>query len=276
MSIPELVLLGLVAGFTIFLGLPIGRLTTRSTATVSILNAVTIGILLFLLWDVLGHAIGPIEAQLTTVTTNPAAWLPFGGLAAVFFGALAIGMLGLVAYDRWVHVRVSARALGESPGTRGVLRLDESASRLAFMIAVGIGLHNFSEGLAIGQSAAGGQLRLAVVLVVGFGLHNATEGFGITAPLAGGATRPSWAQLGILGLIGGLPTLIGTLLGGVFVNEVASIAFLALAAGSILFVIVQLVGVALKFEKGYRLYVGILIGLVAGFTTDFVVTAAGV
>jgi ZIP family zinc transporter len=274
MSIPELVLLGLVAGFTIFLGLPIGRLTTRSTATVSILNAVTIGILLFLLWDVLGHAVGPIEAQLTSVAIDPAAWLPFGGLAAVFVGTLAIGMLSLVAYDKWVHVRVSARTSDPTPGTRGVLRLDESASRLAFMIAVGIGLHNFSEGLAIGQSAAGGQLRLAVVLVVGFGLHNATEGFGITAPLAGGATRPSWAQLGILGLIGGLPTLIGTLLGGVFVNEVASIAFLALAAGSILFVIVQLVGVALKLEKGYRLYVGILIGLVAGFATDFVVTAA--
>jgi ZIP family zinc transporter len=137
-------------------------------------------------------------------------------------------------------------------------------------------LHNFSEGLAIGQSAASGQISLAVVLVVGFGLHNATEGFGITAPLAGQAIRPSRRHLAVLGIIGGLPTLVGTLLGSFFVNEVVSVVFLALAAGSILYVIIQLLKVAQKLSSGSTLYVGVLGGLSAGLVTDFIVTAAGV
>ena len=66
---------------------------------------------------------------------------------------------------------------------------------LALLIATGIGLHNFSEGLAIGQAAAPGEISLALVLVIGFGLHNATEGFGIVAPLSGDAERPSWRFL---------------------------------------------------------------------------------
>src|SRR3989475_6055705 len=84
---------------------------------------------------------------------------------------------------------------------------------LAVFIATGIGLHNFSEGLAIGQSAARDEIALAVVLIIGFGLHNATEGFGIVAPLSGEAERPSWAFLGMLGLIGGTPTFFGTVVG---------------------------------------------------------------
>jgi ZIP family zinc transporter len=274
MTLPELLLLGVIAGFTIFLGLPIGRLTSRSQGLVAVLNAVTIGVLLFLLWDVLSHAVEPIETALVDASAGKpgTAWL-FTGLALVFAIALVAGALSLVAYDRWIS-RAPLRSADAGAG--GVLRLHEPASRLAFLIAVGIGLHNFSEGLAIGQSAAGGELRLAVVLVVGFGLHNATEGFGITAPLAGGAVRPSWRQLGLLGLIGGVPTLIGTLLGGIFVSDVVSIAFLALAGGSIIYVIVQLVAVALRLDRGYRLFGGLMGGLLAGFATDFVVTAAGV
>jgi ZIP family zinc transporter len=275
MSVPQLVLLGIIAGFTIFLGLPIGRVASRSPRLMAVLNAITIGILIFLLWDVISHAVEPVETSLLSATQDATAlsWWTFTGLAAVLVAAFAVGTLSLVYYDR--RIRPDS---GHEPNrtSAGVLRLREPASRLAFMIAVGIGLHNFSEGLAIGQSAAAGQLQLAVVLVIGFGLHNATEGFGITAPLAGGETRPSWGQLGLLGLIGGVPTLLGTLLGGVFVNDVVSIAFLALAAGSILYVIVQLVGVALRLGRGYSLYLGMLAGLFAGFATDFVVTASGV
>ena len=84
---------------------------------------------------------------------------------------------------------------------------------LALFIATGIGLHNFSEGLAIGQSAARDELSLAFVLIIGFGLHNATEGFGIVAPLATEPEAPSWGFLGVLGLIGGAPTFFGTALG---------------------------------------------------------------
>src|SRR5205809_817030 len=75
--------------------------------------------------------------------------------------------------------------------------------RLARLIATGIGLHNFGEGLAIGQSAAAGELSLALVLIIGFGLHNATEGFGIIGPMVTEPDPPSWAFLGLMGLIGG-------------------------------------------------------------------------
>jgi len=112
------------------------------------------------------------------------------------------------------------------------------------MIAVGIGLHNFAEGLAIGNSAAQGELSLAVLLIVGFGLHNATEGFGIVAPLAAEGERPSWGSLALYGLIGGGPTFLGTVVGQHVVNDTLSIAFLGLAAGSILYVVIELLAVA--------------------------------
>jgi ZIP family zinc transporter len=158
------------------------------------------------------------------------------------------------------------------------------ARRLALMIATGIGLHNFAEGLAIGQSAASGELALATLLVIGFGLHNATEGFGIVAPLAGdrseggdaaAAARPSWGFLLLLGLIGGGPTFVGTAVGHAFTSEPVSVIFLTLAAGSILYVVIQLIGVAAKARRPELLAAGLTLGLLAGFATDAIVTAAG-
>jgi ZIP family zinc transporter len=156
------------------------------------------------------------------------------------------------------------------------------ARRLALLIAVGIGLHNFAEGLAIGQSAASNQVALATLLVIGFALHNATEGFGIVAPLSGDvdedgtARRPSWPFLLSLALIGGGPTFVGTAVGHGFTSEAVSVAVLTLAAGSIIYVVAQLLGVAAKAKRADLLAYGLLVGLLAGFITDAVVTAAGV
>ena len=141
------------------------------------------------------------------------------------------------------------------------------------MIAVGIGLHNFAEGLAIGNSAAAGDLSLAVMLVIGFGLHNATEGFGIVAPLTG--QRPSWGFLALLGLIGGGPTFLGTLVGQRFVNDTVSIGFLGLAGGSIFYVVIELLAVARAANLKTITSWGIFAGLMLGFTTDAIITAAG-
>src|SRR5213082_918263 len=137
------------------------------------------------------------------------------------------------------------------PGAASATELERShfvglspARWLALFIATGIGLHNFSEGLAIGQSVARNEVSLALVLIIGFGLHNATEGFGIVAPLAVEDARPSWSFLLLLGLVGGGPTFLGTIVGRSFVNETLFVAFLALAAGSILYVVIQLLNVA--------------------------------
>ncbi len=277
MSDGEVLLLGAIAGFTIFLGLPIGRVRNPSLALKAFLNAVAVGILLFLFWDVLAGAFDTVETALTNANDHGASWWRFIGLAALFFGAIAVGLLSLVYYDRWLCRRRTSGpgAASIKEMTAGpVARLTE-AQRLAFFIALGIGFHNFSEGLAIGQSAAAGEISLALLLIIGFGLHNATEGFGIVAPMAAEGETPSWSFLLVLGLIGGGPTLLGTLIGESFVNDTIFMACLALAAGSILYVVIELLGVARKLGHKELATWGIVIGLFAGFTTDLILVAAG-
>lgn len=254
MSFGSTLVLGLIAGSTIVLGLPIGRLTKPAAVLRQLLSAIAVGVLVFLVWDVLSAAWEPIDGALSAHHTH---WGTAVGYGALLTAGLAVGLLALVGYER----RMQAGEL--------------DPRKLAMMIAIGIGLHNFAEGLAIGQSAAAGEIGLAVLLVVGFGLHNATEGFGIVAPLAGSG-RPSWGFLLLLGLIGGGPTFLGTLIGHSFTSEPVSVVFLSLAAGSILYVVIQLIGVAARARRTDLLAVGLLVGLLAGFMTDAIVTAGGV
>jgi ZIP family zinc transporter len=148
-----------------------------------------------------------------------------------------------------------------------------SAATLALLLATGIGLHNFSEGLAIGQSAAVGELQLAIVLIIGFGLHNMTEGFGIAAPLTGQTV--SWKFILLLGLIGGGPTFLGTVVGIPLHSPQLFILFLALAAGAILYVVYEMFGVAKRFKSPAIVLWGVLIGFLLGYFTDLLVTFAG-
>ena len=173
--------------------------------------------------------------------------------------------------DTDLAVALCARLTAARPGIAGW----SAARRLSLLIAVGIGLHNFGEGLAIGGSAAAGEIGLATVLVIGFALHNGTEGFGIVAPLAAEGERPSWGFLLLMGLIGGGPTFVGTAVGRQFTSDAMSVIFLTLAAGSILYVVIQLLGVAYKNGRKELIYWGVLLGLCAGFVTDMVVTAGG-
>ena len=279
MSTGHILLLGAIAGATIFLGMPVGRLTLGPPARAA-LSALATGILLFLLWDVLTGAVEPIQGAL-----DARHWGRFSWLAALGAVGFALGLLALVYYSDWMKARAGRRTTPlVGPGAAA---LDEFAGRtwldslspgkqLALLIAVGIGVHNFGEGLAIGQAAAASKISLAVTLIVGFGLHNATEGFGICGPIAGEGTKPTWSFLALLGLIGGAPTFLGTLLGQAWSSEAASVIFFAVAAGSILYVVQELFAVNRKYGHTKLVMWLVLAGVLAGFATDFVVTASGI
>jgi ZIP family zinc transporter len=276
MSSGQILLLGGIAGSTIFLGLPVGRMQSVSPQIKALLSAGATGILLFLLWDVLAAAVEPVEGALTAGRD-----LRFLGLASLLAVGFGIGLLSLTVYDGWLKRRRDRALLGPGAASMAEFEVERhlvamSPSRwLAIFIATGIGLHNFSEGLAIGQAAAGNELSLALVLIIGFGLHNATEGFGIVAPLSGDQDPPSWGFLAMLGLIGGGPTFVGTLVGQTWVSDAVSVAFLALAAGSILYVVIELIAICRQFASKQLILAGIFVGLVLGFATDFVLVAAG-
>ena len=279
MSTPAILLLGAVAGVTIFLGLPIGRMELSSNAR-SGLSALATGILVFLLWDVLTNAVDPIDSSL-----HAHHWGRFAELSTLGAVGFAGGLMSLVYYDAWMKRRADRRSSTlVGPGAAAVdeflerqrFDLTNPAIRLSFLIAIGIGVHNFAEGLAIGQAAAASEISLAVTLIIGFGLHNATEGFGICGPMSGEGTRPTWGFLALLGTIGGLPTFLGTVVGQAWASEAVSVVFFTVAGGSILYVVRELFAVNRKYGHPVLVTWLLLAGILLGFATDFVVTAAGV
>jgi zinc transporter, ZIP family len=280
MSSAQILTLGALAGFTIFLGLPLGRVQSADARLRAALSGLACGILLFLLYDVLAHGVGPVEESLEGAVAEGGSWAEFVGLAGLMAAGLIFGLMSLVYYDRWMKNRPApdlvgpgAAAVAESEARSWFARLGPG-HRLALLIATGIGLHNFGEGLAIGQAGAAGEISLALALIIGFGLHNTTEGFGIVGPISGDGVRPSWSFLGLLGLIGGGPTFLGTVVGQAWVSEAMTVAFMAVAAGSILYVVQELFNVNRKFGFPVLVTWMLLLGLALGFGTDFVLEAA--
>jgi zinc transporter, ZIP family len=260
MSLVDTVILGAIAGFTIYLGLPVARWQNPHRATQAFLNAVATGILVFLLWDILSKAREPIITALDTAKDGEPADLLM--LLVIFGVGFALGLVGLVYVDR---IFIRHRKVGS----------DTSPYQLAIMIAAGIGVHNFSEGLAIGQASRAGALELATVLIIGFGLHNATEGFGVAAPLTLGGSQAAWSFLGLAGLIGGGPTFLGTVLGYAVQATPVFVFCLAMAAGSILYVTAELLHVGRRFQAPELVSWGVCLGFAAGFGTDLLLTWAG-
>jgi ZIP family zinc transporter len=263
MTFATTALLGAIAGLTIFLGLPIARLKNLSRRVQALLNATAIGILVFLLWDVITQATEPIHTALDAAKAGSGG--AFGLLLLLFVVGFGAGLLSLVYFERQIirPAAAEARLQGATP------------TQLALMIAVGIGAHNFSEGLAIGQSSRSGAIGLATILIIGFGLHNATEGFGIAAPLTMAGTRPSWPFLALAGLIGGGPTFAGTMLGYSVKSDAIFVFCLALAAGSIFYVIVELLNVGRRFQLRELAMWGVLIGFFAAYGTDLLLIWGG-
>ncbi len=280
----QLLLLGSIAGFTIFLGLPVARLNV-SPKKKGFLNAIAIGILVFLIIDVFGHAwasVGVVAQDTFSGKVSVGIGVP---TILALFGGLAIGLLGLVFYEsRYMKKNptqhggdsiVAGGGGGEYSHQQQQLLQEVNAYRLAMMIAIGIGAHNFSEGLAIGQSYVSGAIGLAIILIIGFGAHNATEGFGIAGPLTGLVKKPSIRFLILAGLIGGGPTFVGTVVGSLWTSTITSVFFLSIAGGALIYVSMLMYNSGRKQTTNDILMLGIFVGLCAGFITDLIVTLGG-
>src|SRR5207248_1848801 len=192
MSSAQTIALGAVAGFTIFLGLPMGRMRGASLRLKTFLNGVSAGILVFLFFDILEHSTEVVVSRMELIHEGKGAWGALAGLSLVHVLAFGVGLLSLLYVQRLWRRREARQSVG--PGAMAVAEAhapERDALRLGMSIAIGIGLHNFSEGLAIGQSAHAGEVSLALLLVIGFAAHNATEGFGIVGPLAAADVRAS-------------------------------------------------------------------------------------
>jgi zinc transporter ZupT len=209
---------------------------------IRILMAFTIGLLAFL-------AIDATLEGLEIAGEGPAA---FGGTALVFVGAL-IAYLALSGVDGLL-ARRRERAGGAASGK-------PAGAYLALLVAIGIGLHNLGEGLAIGSAYAAGALALGAFLVVGFAIHNTTEGLAIVAPLA--SERPRLGRLAALGLIAGAPAILGAWIGAAAFNSSLAALLLGAGAGAIAQVIVQLVP-SMRDGDGRALHPGAVAGLLAG------------
>ena len=248
--------LGFIAGATIFIGLPVGRIRGISKAVQGVLNAIATGVLVFLLWDILSHAAAPVETSLTALHHGDGA---FVALVIIFAAGMGAGLLSLVYFN----ARLFGRTKNAPPA---------APKTLAMMIATGLGLHNLSEGLAIGQSAATGAVAFAAVLAIGFALHNVTEGFGIAAPLATDSSRPSWGFLLTAGLIGGGPTFLGTVIGYVFTSPYIYVLFLALAAGALLYVVNEMFHIGRRLNSPAAMAWGLLLGFLLAYASDLFLT----
>ena len=276
----QLLVLGAVSGFTIFLGLPLAILPHLSPRQKGFLNAFALGILIFLIIDVFSQSWEYASNTAKDAFAGKASWGDAIFDFMAFFGGLVIGLLGLALYESKAMTNRFPDILSLENIKKGDEYLHQlfhktSAYRLAMMIAIGIGAHNFSEGLAIGQSYVSGEIGLAILLIIGFGAHNTTEGFGIAGPLTGLIKRPSAKFLFLLGIVGGGPTFIGTILGGLWISNLAFILFLSAAGGALIYVSLLMYKAGRKQTTNTVLMIGILIGLCAGFLTDLIVDLAG-
>jgi ZIP family zinc transporter len=285
-SFAETVVLGALAGFTIFLGLPFGRLELLSDRARVGLAMFAVGVLAFLFVDVFEHAFEIVEEAVEGFAEGKEGIGEVIGLSALMGVGFAAGTAGLAMVERRLRPKDTPGAPIAGGSGELELTVEETrrlelehlaartrALRVGMTIAAAIGLHNFAEGLAIGVAASTGEIGLATVLIVGFALHNSTEGLGIVGPL--GSVRPSWGWLALAGLVGGGPTFLGSIVGYNVTSEPLELAFYAVSGGAILYVIGEVWNGMRRYghrELGlWLLAAGFLVGIV----TDLVVVYGG-
>ena len=283
MSFGETVILGALAGFTIYLGLPFGRIRFVSQRTRLALAMFSVGVLAFLFAEVLVHGVEIVEGRFDALHEGDGSLAAGLGLALLFGCGFAAGSAGLALIEK--SMRRAPKAPPIAGGATDAMTVEQAALvadevaararalRTGMTIAAAIGLHNFAEGLAIGVSASTGEIGLATVLIIGFAVHNATEGFGIIGPL--GDVKPSWTWLAVAGLVGGAPVFVGSMVGYNVSSEPLELLFYAVSAGAILYVIGEVWNAMRRF--GYReLGMSMLaFGFIVGMATDLIVAYGG-
>lgn len=242
------VLLGTYAGLIpVLLGLLLLPVLQRlGERGLSGLIGVTAGMLVFLALDALVESL-ELAGELPSA---------FQGVALTV-GAAALSLMALAGVGRWMRTR------------RGRVHADGTAWSplgVAYLVALGIGLHNLGEGLAIGSAHALGEIALGTFLVIGFALHNLTEGIGIVAPTV--RTPPPVHHLLALGALAGLPTIAGTLVGGFAFSAVVAVLFLAVGIGAILQVVYELAGL-IRRGSGRMAETPALLGVAVGFVVMY-------
>lgn len=209
--------------------------------------ALTGGLLAFLALEALAEALA-LQAALPSA---------IGGTGLVLLG-MALSFLFLTF--------VSSRFAGREGAAGGAL----GGVALATLVAIGIGLHNLGEGLAIGSSFALGELALGTFLIVGFMIHNVTEGLGIAAPIAEGKRSASVVRLGVLAVVAGGPAILGAWIGGFVTSDVLGVLFFAAAAGAALEVVVEVGRYVARRAPGGLTSGYVLGGFLAGVAVMYV------
>jgi ZIP family zinc transporter len=239
--------LGFIAGLLpVYLGLlPLPLFRRLSPSERDLLISFSIGILLFLFADVTGEAV-----ELAKKTG-------FGSF--LFTLGLVLGLCGPFVISSRRQI-VGHKSSADSTNT-------SIKFFTAYMISLGIGLHNFGEGLALGAAYAGGNFGLTTILVVGFALHNGTEGMAISGPISNISIRIKEPL--IMGFIAGFPTIIGSVVGSVAYSDLLGALFFSAAAGALLYVVVELLR---RAHSPKSTFVGITIGILLMYFTNLLLS----
>lgn len=240
----ELVGLGMLAGvIPVYLGIGVAMWLRRSLprAWETRLIGLATGVLVYLFFDLMHESIELTGAR------DPWSWM-------LFLGSLFLSFVGLALLEE----RQLKRGRDEGPTT------------LSYVVAAGMGLHNLGEGLAIGASYSSGAWALSWLLVIGFALHNGTEGFGIVG--AAGKAALTLRDALLLGIVGGVPTCLGTVLSSLTLSPSFSLVWYALAAGSLLYVVFTLVAMAGTGSRKVSLAWGVWTGIMLMFITAMLLT----
>lgn len=269
----QMLAIGAVAAGSVFLGMPLARSPRVSPRLREGVTSATVGILLFLCVALLSE--GNRQVVDRTPFGNFQVMMAAATLAAGFVvGFAALPLTAVLVARRPAAPRTDIPRAPESVGITAAAAM--APFQLSLLAAVGIGLHNFVEGVAIGSTYAAGVVTLSLLLAVGVIAHKSVEGFCICGCASTSSRTFSRWQLGLLGVIGGGPTLVGVELGGVFGSLASASTFVfGLAGGALISVVFLLYDSQFRDAPRSRLSAGLVVGFLLALLTDLALTLGG-